>query len=172
MESALVRRVKELDDHGAFEQLVLNHQLAIRKFLLRITHSNNELAQDLAQETFIAAYKNIASYRGEGKFISWLFGIAHQAFILHLRKHKHQLEPLENWDIAAPDTNKDIENKQFLLQMFNVLNPQELVAVTLYYQQQFSIQEVSEIMTVPINTVKTIVRRSRIKLQEQVKENQ
>ena len=63
----LVARVLLDDDHHAFAELVRNHQSSVRGLLRQLARSDVALADDLAQETFLSAYKNLRSFRGEAK---------------------------------------------------------------------------------------------------------
>src|SRR4030095_5179192 len=62
-------------DHQAFESLVKEHQTMIYSLCYRMTGSMTD-AEDLAQETFVAAFRNLNAFRGESKFSSWLYRIA------------------------------------------------------------------------------------------------
>ena len=84
----LVARVLLDDDHHAFAELVRNHQSAVRGLLRQLTRTDLALADDLAQETFLRAYKNIRSFRGERSFSTWLYRIAYNCFREEARKRK------------------------------------------------------------------------------------
>ena len=68
----LLARVIVDGDQHAFGELVRRHQSPVRGLLRQLVRADVELADDLAQETFIRAYKNIRSFRGEAKFSTWL----------------------------------------------------------------------------------------------------
>src|SRR5207237_9871134 len=72
----------------AFGELVGRHQSPVRGLLRQLVRADVELADDLAQETFIRAYKNIGSFRGEAKFSTWLYRIAYNVFRENARKRK------------------------------------------------------------------------------------
>jgi RNA polymerase sigma-70 factor (ECF subfamily) len=84
----LVARVLLDDDHHAFAELVRNHQSAVRGLLRNLTRGDAATADDLAQEAFLRAYKNIRSFRGEAKFSTWLYRIAYNCFREDARKRK------------------------------------------------------------------------------------
>ncbi|HEX8678919.1 MAG TPA: sigma-70 family RNA polymerase sigma factor, partial [Chthoniobacterales bacterium] len=84
----LLARVLLHEDQNAFSELVRRHQSAVRGLLRQLTRSDLALADDLAQETFIRAYKNIRSFRGEAKFSTWLYRIAYNCFREEARKRK------------------------------------------------------------------------------------
>src|SRR5213594_404523 len=87
-DAQLIARVVVDDDRNAFSELVRRHQSAVRTTLRRLTAGNHALADDLAQETFLLAYRNLKSFRQEAKFSTWLYRIAYNAFLADLRKTK------------------------------------------------------------------------------------
>ncbi len=87
-DAELVARVLLDDDHHAFAELIKRHQSAVRGLLRQLTRTDLALADDLAQETFVRAYKHIRSFRGEAKFSTWLYRIAYNCFREDARKRK------------------------------------------------------------------------------------
>src|SRR6185436_15214670 len=85
-ESEWISRVVRHDDHEAFADLVRLHQSAVRQFLRRLTANDWSRADDLAQDTFWKAYRNIGGFQARGRFLSWLFRIAYQLFITEQRR--------------------------------------------------------------------------------------
>src|SRR5215471_6881282 len=102
-DAQLIARVVLHDDRHAFSELVRRYQSAVRTTLLRLTCGNRALADDLAQETFFLAYRNLGSFRHEAKFSTWLYRIATNAFFADARKRKE--EPLgdRDADLASDD---------------------------------------------------------------------
>jgi len=84
----LVARVVVDDDQHAFAELVRRNQSTVRGLLRQLTRTDMALADDLAQETFIRAYKNIRSFRGDARFSTWLYRIAYNWFREDARKRK------------------------------------------------------------------------------------
>ena len=82
----LVARVLVDDDHHAFAELVRHHQSAIRGLLRQLTRSDLALADDLAQVTFLRAYKHLPSYRGGANFSTCTYRIAYHCFRAAARK--------------------------------------------------------------------------------------
>ena len=72
MEMRWILAAKQGNESRFFGYLVKEHQLAVRGYLRRLTRGNVPLSDDLAQETFLAAYKKITSYNNTGSFKSWL----------------------------------------------------------------------------------------------------
>lgn len=77
---SLVAQVVVFRNTKAFDQLVKKYQSPIRRFFLNLTCGDSELSDDLAQDTFIKAYTNIASFRNLSSFSTWLYRIAYNIF--------------------------------------------------------------------------------------------
>ena len=88
-------------DAAAFASLVRLHQSQLRAFLLRLTGGRHALADDLAQDTFLEAWRKIAQFRGEGSFAGWLMRIAWSRYLMEARRRK--LEPLGDEDGPSED---------------------------------------------------------------------
>ncbi len=86
LDLALVRRVLLGEDRQAFNQLVLRHQGTVRALLRRLCRGNAAQADDLAQETFLLAWRKLAQFRAEARFSTWLFRIAHNCFLQAYRQ--------------------------------------------------------------------------------------
>src|SRR2546430_801777 len=94
-DAELIVRVLSEDDRHAFGELVRRHQSQVRG-LLRQLSSDAALADDLAQETFLRAHRSLHQFRGGARFSSWLYRIAYNAFLAHVRKPAlPQPEPLQ-----------------------------------------------------------------------------
>ena len=85
---ALVTQVAVFRNKKAFDQLVRKYQSPVRRFFLNQTLGDEQLSDDLAQETFIKAYVNITKFRGMASFSTWLMRIAYNVFYDEVRKRK------------------------------------------------------------------------------------
>ncbi len=169
-DALLVARVVAEDDRRAFELLVLRHQSRLRKLLRKLTHNDVALADELAQETFIKVYQSIASFKGKAKFSTWLYRIAYNTFISHQRRKKLMEEEYtpENFDEAGQDLrlNESIDIAKALAQ----LPFRQQAIFDLHYQQGFSHHEISEILALPLGTVKSDLLRGRETLKKHLKQ--
>ena len=84
-DQALIERVVTTDCHDSFGILVERHQSDLRYSLRQMTGWNEALADDLAQETFIQAFKSLKNYQGTAKFSSWIYRIAYNQMVSHFR---------------------------------------------------------------------------------------
>ena len=85
---SLVAQVVVFRNTRAFDQLVKKYQSPVRRFFLNLTCGDNELSDDLAQDTFIKAYTNLASFKNLSNFSTWLYRIAYNVFYDYLRSRK------------------------------------------------------------------------------------
>ncbi|MBA3831561.1 MAG: sigma-70 family RNA polymerase sigma factor [Chthoniobacterales bacterium] len=163
----LVARVLVDDDHHAFAELVRNHQSAIRGLLRQLTRSDLALADDLAQETFLRAYKHIRSFRGEAKFSTWLYRIAYNCFREDARKRKELVGIDETLLEAQEDPQTtDLALKHDLMHALQLLPLHERSAILLCCQNGLSHDEAARVLEIPLGTVKTNVLRGREKLKK------
>ena len=77
---SLVAQVVVFRNTRAFDQLVQKYQSPVRRFFLNLTCGDSELSDDLAQDTFIKAYTNIANFKNLSSFSTWLYRIAYNVF--------------------------------------------------------------------------------------------
>jgi RNA polymerase sigma-70 factor (ECF subfamily) len=156
----LVALAKTARDSAAFEALVRRHQAPLRAFLRRMT-GDAALADDLAQEALIKAYRGLAGFRGGSSFRSWLFAIALREAAMARRKSATGglASPLADGDAVAP--------QEFSLDLQNALarlSPEERMAALLCDAAGFSNAEAATAMAAPLGSVKTYVARAREKL--------
>ena len=163
----LVARVLLHDDHHAFAELVRRHQSSIRGLLRQLTRTDVALADDLGQETFLRAYKNIRSFRGEARFSTWLYRIAYNCFREEARKRKELVGINETQLEAEPDPQSvDPALKHDLMHALQLLPLHERSAILLCCQNGLSHNEAARVLDIPLGTVKTNVLRGREKLKK------
>jgi RNA polymerase sigma-70 factor, ECF subfamily len=166
----LATRVAGSDDQAAFQQLVERHQGAIRGFLRRLLAGDHGTADDLAQETFLLAYRKIPGWKASGTFSSWLHTIAYRQFLQFRRKHGRQQVMAE-----PPDTGIDprhaVDAGIMLPQLMRLVSAEERACLTLAYATDMTHPEIVEITGLPLGTVKTHISRGRQKLQQWLKDN-
>lgn len=89
---SLVAQVVVFKNTRAFDQLVQKYQSPVRRFFLHLTCGDSELSDDLAQDTFIKAYTNLASFRNLSSFSTWLYRIAYNIFYDYIRSRKEMAD--------------------------------------------------------------------------------
>lgn len=162
----LVKRVQVLGDQGAFKELVLRHNASIRGFLTRLSHDSHR-ADDLAQECFLQAYRNINQYQPSGQFSSWLIKIAHRCYLQEQRLLSSRAEKWQQFQAGTEsieqstslvDTSLDIEKA------FTTLSEKETICLTLNYTLGYSHTEIADISGLPLGSIKTHIKTGKSKL--------
>ncbi|MEO5692633.1 MAG: sigma-70 family RNA polymerase sigma factor [Usitatibacter sp.] len=168
-DAELILAVLERDDRRAYAQLVERHQSQVRTVLRRLTRGDMALADDLAQETFVLAWRNLKRFRFEAKFSTWLYRIAFNAWQSEARKKREVLLDLDpDEDPPAGDDNysemPDVASRIDLERAMEVLSEGERAAITACYYADLSHEEAAVALGIPLGTVKTHVLRARAKL--------
>lgn len=178
-DAQLIARAVIHDDRHAFSELVRRHQSAVRTTLRRLTMGNHALADDLAQETFLLAYRNLGSFRQEARFSTWLYRIATNAFLADARKRRE--EPLgdrdadvadgtaadadaEPLDSGGPDPARAASLRLDMDRALAVLSEAERAAIVQCYHNDLSHEEAAQVLNCPVGTVKTHILRAKLKL--------
>jgi RNA polymerase sigma-70 factor (ECF subfamily) len=175
-DAALIARAVVAGDRHAFAELVRRHQSAVRACLRKLTAGNHALADDLAQETFVLAWRHLAGYRHEARFSTWLYRIATNCWLAHERKRKEELlgdaadEVADDAGTAfaaeasAPDHARGATMKLDLERALAVLSEGERAAIVQCYYNDLSHEEAAIVLGMPVGTVKTHVLRGKQKL--------
>lgn len=174
-DAQLIARVLVQDDRHAFGELVRRHQSAVRASLRKLTAGDHALADDLAQETFLLAYRNLRSFRQEAKFSTWLYRIAYNAFLAEKRKTREsQLsadedadEEAQGLDPAAPIA-RSVALSVDLQRAMAVLSDAERAAIVQCYHNDLSHEEAAYVLGCPVGTVKTHILRAKQKLKDRL----
>ena len=163
-----------------FEELVKKYQKDILNFHYRLVGNRME-AEDLAQETFIKAYRNMESLKEFVKARSWLYSIARNVTIDFFRRNKDRSIPLdnvmlENYAVAtAVDQREEVLNSEVSKELKKVLenlNEQDKRIVKLLYYEGFSYKEIGELMQMNENTLKSRLFRARKVLLAAIQSNE
>jgi RNA polymerase sigma-70 factor, ECF subfamily len=169
---SLVAQVVVLKNTRAFDELVKKHQSAIRRFFLNQTLGDNALSDDLAQETFIKAYTNIASFKNLSNFSTWLYRIAYNVFYDYIRSYKETSEiDAREVDAIHHSEQENIGQKMDIYQSLKTLKEVERTCVTLFYMEDVSIDKIAGIIGSPTGTVKSHLSRGKEKLATYLKQN-
>ena len=160
---------------SAFEQIVRRYQRPVIGLIERIT-GDRSLAEDLAQDTFVKAYRHLVAFDVSRRLSSWLFRIAHNTAIDALRRPRPVLVPLEDAGAAgtsdgpaAPAAADPVERAalgEALQAALSRLRPAYRAAIALRYDEGLPFEEIGHVMGVPEVTARTYVHRARKELAE------
>ena len=168
----LIARVLEAGDPNAFGELVRRYQSPVRAFLRKLTRGDDALADDLAQETFLRAWRKLETFRGESRFSTWLFGIAVNEFRTRLRRDRRHLWEDPGGQSAAPEptTNPSLQGLRLDLdEALSRLTLPERTAILLCCQHGLTHEEAAQTLRAPLGTVKTNILRGKEKLRRWLK---
>lgn len=167
---ALVTQVTMMGNRRAFDQLVVRYQSPVRRFFLHQTLGDEPLSDDLAQDTFIKAWRNIGSFRAMSSFQTWLMRIAYNVFYDYVRSRKTTSD-IDN--VAEPMTNGN-SNPSLQMDLYHALSllkPDERTCITLQLVDGYKIDQIAKITDMKEETVKSILFRGKEKLTKYLKQN-
>ncbi len=176
-EDNLVRKAQE-GDTWAFAELVQAHQQFAYHIALRALN-NTQDAEDIVQDAFVKAWKSLKSFRNDSRFRTWLYRIVMNLCYSQLPKLRKDINSLDQdlFHFELMDTSLEmdpvirLEGKEtliFIQQQIKYLPDQYRIMLLLRYQQGCSYAEISEILDVPLGTVKTGIFRARERLKDAV----
>ena len=173
-------------DQKAFELLVIKYQRRIQRLIGRMVR-DVDLVEDIAQETFIRAYRALAQFRGDAQFYTWLYRIAvntAKKFLMDLKRNPtvsensfksdddDETSPIEN-ELTSPDTPDAVLASKEIAQIINhalEALPDELrQAITLREIEGLSYEEIAAVMNCPIGTVRSRIFRAREAIAERLR---
>ena len=173
-------------DQKAFELLVIKYQRRIQRLIGRMVR-DVDLVEDIAQETFIRAYRALAQFRGEAQFYTWLYRIAvntAKKSLMDLKRNPtvsensfksdddDETSPLEN-ELTSSETPEAVLASKEIAQMVNAAMdalPDELrQAISLREIEGLSYEEIAEVMNCPIGTVRSRIFRAREAISVKIK---
>ena len=161
-------RLLRSGDHGAFAQFIDKYKETVFLCCRRLGLREDEV-EDVASETFLAAYKGLSRYGGRAELSTWLWAIAYRQAISYLRKNRRQwrLEAELNERIAGSEEQEPAlaiqgeETEKIVWEAVNKLPRLWTMAIILYYREEKSIIYIAKIMQTKENTIKTYLFRAR-----------
>ncbi len=174
MEASVVALARE-GDRAAFAELVDMYKGKLFHLAFRML-GNSQEAEDIVQETFLRVYEHFGRYDNQHKFSTWIYRIATNLCIDRLRRRKAvysldaELSDGDNLDgysmLQANDPTPEqhlvlTERQQIIANAMAALPAKYKSAMALKYYQDLSLQEISDILQIPVSTVKTRIHRGR-----------
>lgn len=156
---------------AAFETLVREHQSRVRQQLRRLTRGDAALADDLAQEAFVQAWRHLGSFRGEARVATWLHRIALNTYLMH-RRGAHPTEPLEPdtegrvpavADVVGDPSGATLQRIDVQRALQELPEPERLALIHCF-QLDLSHAEAALVLGWPLGTLKSHVARGKARL--------
>jgi RNA polymerase sigma factor (sigma-70 family) len=151
-------------DKGAFRLLVETHERRLRAFLGQL--AGRDLADELAQETFLRAWQSLRGFREEARFSSWLCAIGWRLFVDHKRREKSEKRRRDAVAELAGREAAPAAERVDLARALARLEPAEKAALVLCDGHGWSHEEAAQILQMPLGTLKGTVRRAKQKCRE------
>jgi RNA polymerase sigma factor (sigma-70 family) len=161
---ALVARVRLNGDRAAFSLLVHRHQGAVRAQLRRLAGADHSWADDLAQETFLRAWRKLDQFRGQARFSTWLHSVAYTTFLQAVRGRKIEVKYVSDQHETTHDESRQQALATDLLNAMRQLTEGEQLALLHCYQLDLTHDEAAYVLRVPAGTIKTNIARGKAKL--------
>ncbi|HKG80472.1 MAG TPA: sigma-70 family RNA polymerase sigma factor [Pyrinomonadaceae bacterium] len=164
---------------GSFEELVRRYQRPISAYVYRMV-GNYESALDLTQEIFIKVYSSLRRYRAEFKFSTWIYKIAHNSAVDHLRRNSTREQslvlgaegdqydlPLESGRLSPEQESERKERRVEIELVVRSLPANYRELIILRHSQDLSYEEIVEVTGLPLGTVKNRLFRAREMMRQQ-----
>lgn len=160
-EDEVIIRKALAGDEDAFATLFQRYYSFLLKYLLKLT-LDEEVSRDIAQETMLKCYTNLAAFKAEGKFSTWMISIASRLYIDQLRKQKQerkwmdQLKHTLSRQLVWQASSEGVEWSE-VFSYFNQLDADVRVPILLHHYYGYSYDEVAKIVGIRPGTVKSRV---------------
>ncbi len=165
-----------LKDPRNYQPLVEKYEKRLICYVKNMIYVNEEDAQDIVQESFIKAYRNLNSYNPKYKFSSWIYRITHNEAISFLRKNKYRKLEIVNdpelniFDTIASSLDLEKESQKDEIDLaLSKLDQRYRDVIILKFVEGMDYNEISEILHIPSGTVGSLINRAKVKLRELLK---
>lgn len=180
----LIEKCKK-GDRRAFDKLMEIYQSKVFNFALKLS-GDYEDASDIACETFFRVFKSIKGFRNEANFKSWVFTIVKNVYydtLKVIKKHQHQSinqtiqtdegeieKEFKDSDLTPEEVILEKERIDRLTDIINSLPDDQAVVIKMYHLESLGYEEISEILGIPLGTVKSRINRGRKNLESKLSE--
>jgi len=166
-------------DTQSYSFLVEKYKVMVYNLAIKTMKSREE-AEEVSQDTFIKAYKNLAKFKGESKFSTWLYKIAYRNCLDRLKKNKNRyqtdtideitINKIESTDSILDQINKK-ERAKIMNECLQKLPEDERTLLWMFYFEELSLKEILEIVDLSESNVKVKLHRARKRLLQIVTQN-
>lgn len=183
-EQKIIEQCKD-GDNKSFEILINQYGPKIYNFVRQYARNSDE-ADDIYQNSIFKAWKKIETFKEGNKFLPWLYSIARNTALDHLKKkndvtfstmdnatsqddENYNNDFGQNIEDTSPLPDEIFESKELkyiVNNAINIIRPDERAILMLHYHQELTFEEIAEIMMKPMNTVKSLHRRAILKIRE------
>ncbi len=159
-------------DANAFGQLVMRHQSTVRRQLRHLVRGSDAVADELAQDTFVLAWRRIGEFRGEARLSTWLHRVAYRRYLMHRRSEAGRIETTDESraggaaDTGATGIDIDVARRLDVERALAGLPEAQRLALFHCFQLDLSHEEAADVLGMPVGTLKSHVARGKARLRE------
>jgi len=170
----LVKEVRN-GNNEIYSELVKRYQDKLLRYIHRLSNNSND-SEDILQNVFLKAYKNLYGFDLRKKFSSWIYRIAHNETINNIKKYSKEKQILMEIDYKiASNINlqEELELKNLKKDLNSYINSLPLKyrePIILYYFEGQSYEEISDILKIPVSSVGTLIHRGKKKIKKILKQ--
>ncbi len=166
-------------DKEIFGELIERYEAKLTRYVMRFTQQTEDVS-DIIQVVFIKAYTNLQSFDRTRSFNSWIYRIAHNESVNHLKKRGGEKVAFIDFDTFFPhpfakeesdSLSLSREDKEQLDISLSEISPKYREVLVLYYYDELSYQEIADVLHIPIATVGVRIKRGKESLQKVLKDN-
>ena len=164
-------------DKAAYAQIIKRHQRFVFTLALRFSKCRED-AEEIAQDSFIKAFRAIHTFKQNSKFSTWLYSIVYTTAMTFLRKKRLDTTSIDDETIVIQLEGQvsdhaiiDVEHKSkmhYVNLAISQLAPLDAAIITLFYQGEQSLEEIAQTVGMESNTVKVKLHRARHRLKERI----
>lgn len=168
----IIAKVKQ-GDMVAFNALIDEYKAMAFTLALKLM-KNREDAEEVAQDAFVKAYKNIGQFEGKSKFSTWLYTIVYNTALTRLRKKQLDMQDIDSHSVESSSAFSESgmewrnlqrdERSSYIKQALEQLVEEDQVVITLFYLNENSLAEICEITNWELSNVKVRLHRARKRL--------
>lgn len=167
--------VVRTEDKEAYGEIIRRYQVKLAHYLRKFINHSAEL-EDVLQDVFIKAYRNLNSFNTNQKFSSWIFRVTHNEAINNIKKRKNEKLILDEheWEVADEKINLSREvdrviSKEQIISALGKIKEKYREPIILFFFEEKSYEEISDILKIPTSTVGTLISRGKNSLKEFLK---
>jgi len=160
-----IAEVVRTKDKEAYAEIIKRYQTKLMRYASYIM-GDDHMGADVVQEGFIKAYVNLNGFNSKKKFSSWIYRIVHNQAMNVVKKYNKETPLLDNIDYKSDENiEKEFEQKETIDKVRSCLNQIPIIysePLNLFYVEEKSYEEISDILQIPIGTVATRISRAKI----------
>jgi RNA polymerase sigma-70 factor (ECF subfamily) len=169
----VVEKIRSVDQE-LFSIIIERYQHKLMRYATHLVH-DEDVALDIVQNSFIKAFVNLHGFDSKKKFSSWIYRIVHNEAMNSIKKYKKEIHMPEGFDFASDeDISRDFEQRENSSKVEKCLKKMPILysePLSLYYLDEKTYEEISDILRIPMGTVATRISRAKIAMKHICQKN-